>query len=39
MILAAAAVAGGLSIFGFNIGVPVLIAFVIGCLVGRKFLS
>jgi hypothetical protein len=36
MFLAAAAVAGGLSIFGFQIGVPVIIAFIIGFLVGRK---
>jgi hypothetical protein len=36
--VAAAAATGGLTIFGFYVGIPLIVAFLIGCYVGKKWL-
>lgn len=38
MIGAASTVSGGVSVFGWTIPAAVIIAFLLGCYVGRKFL-
>ncbi len=37
LLATAAAVTGGLNIFGFNIGIPVIIAFIVGYFSGKKW--
>jgi hypothetical protein len=37
--IAVAAATGDLTIFGFNISVQLIIAFIVGIIVGRKWLS
>lgn len=38
LLAATQAVGGGISILGFVIGAPVLVAFLLGCFVGHKWL-
>jgi len=38
VLLAAQTVSGGISILGWTIAAPIIVAFLIGCFVGHKWL-